>query len=207
MIHKTIRRLCRSCRSFTVAEMTLVVSIVAMVGLAVNQSVVNGVKLWDFTRQLSVEEDVFIFLDRLGLDLRNAFHFSQLAFEGTGENVAFPTVTWTRQDRRIAGVRDDYCEQIGRVEYAFDKAKGTITRRQANYSQSLQDKFGSERVLASPVAGLKFSYLYATGEETVWEDESRGYLPVAVQVEIKIKEYNGDVRVLSRLLDIPLAGT
>jgi hypothetical protein len=186
--------------------MTLVVSIMAMIGLAVNQSVVNGIKLWDFTRQFSVEEDVFIFLDRLGLDLRNAFPLAQFAFDGTEENVAFPTVIRTRQDRMIAGHPDDYCEQIGRVEYVFDKAKRTITRRQANYSQALQAQFGPERVLAAPVEGLKFSYLYSAGEEFAWEEEGR-HFPAAVRVEIKIKEYNGDIRVLSRLLDIPLSGT
>ena len=187
--------------------MTLVVSIMAMIGLAVNQSVVNGMKLWEFNRQLTVEEDVFIFLDRLGLDLRNAFHFSQFAFNGTEVKVVFPTVVRTRQDRMITGDPDDYCEQIGRVEYVFDKAKQSVTRRQANYSQALQSKFGPERVLAAPVEGLKFSYLYPVGQEWGWEEEARGHLPVAMRVEIKIKEHSGETRVLSRLLTLPLSGS
>jgi len=207
MRRRVLKILCRSRRSFTVAEMTLVVSLVAMIGLAVNQAVVNGVKLWGFTRHLSVEEDIFIFLDRLGLDLRNAFHFSLIVFDGAEAKLVFPTVVRIRQDRMMAGQQDDYCEQLGRVEYVFDKSQGVIIRRQANYSQALQAKFGAERVLASSVEELNFSYLYATGEELVWEDEGRGRLPVAVRVEVKFKEYNGDDREFARLLDIPLSGT
>ena len=206
-IHIKSGRLSRSRRSFTVVEMTLVVSLLAMIGLAVNQSVVNGIKLWDFTRQFTVEEDVFIFLDRLGSDLRNAFPFSPLTVNGTESTIAFPTMVRTRRDRMAAGNTDDYCDQIGRVEYAFDKVNRTVTRRQANYSQALQSRFGPQRVLAVPVEGLKFSYLYPNGEDLTWEDDARGQLPLAVRVEMQIKEHGGDIRVLSRLLDIPLAGT
>lgn len=207
MRQNVLKHFYRSRRSFTVAEMTLVVSLLAMIGLAVNQSVVNGVKLWGAARHLSVEEDVFIFLDRLGMDLRNAFQFSLIAFDGAEAELVFPTVVRTRQDRVIVGQQEAYCEQIGRVEYVFDKAQGTVTRRQANYGQALQSKFGAERVLASSVEGVSFSYLYATDGELVWEDEGRGFLPLAVRVEVKFKEYNGDTREFARLLDIPLSGT
>ncbi len=196
----------RSLRSFTVIEMTLVISILAMIGLAVNRSVVNSLKLWELSRHFTLEEDAIVFLDKIGVDLRNAFAFSQFNFEGEETRLSIPTLVRVPQDKKISEHSVRYVDQIGKVEYLYDKASHAVIRKQANYSQALKSEFGTQRVVVSPVQALKLSYLVPDGQDYIWKKELDHVLPVAVLVEIQVRERNGDTRTLTRLLDLPIAG-
>src|SRR3989338_2632588 len=63
-------------KSFTLIEMLLVTSLMAMIGLAVYHSLVNGMKIWDASTRYTAEEDVALFFDKISQDIRSATNYS-----------------------------------------------------------------------------------------------------------------------------------
>ena len=185
-------------RGFTLLETVLVVSLLSVVSLAVYNAIANGLRVWQRSQQFLLEEDAALFLDKLEYDLQNGLDYSLLAFDGAVRKISFPAVVRTWQDQRIAGsAQPELIEQIGMVQYSYDKIDRTVFRSQANYSQALNGKFGEARPLVSPLSGLKFSFLVVSGKETKWQQRAAGQLPRAVKVEIEYQEKNGNHSALA----------
>jgi type II secretory pathway component PulJ len=193
----------RAIKSFTLTEMLLVVSLIAMVSLALYHSIANGLKIWDRSQRFRVEEDIAFFLDKLGVDVHNTFAYSSIPWEGKENEISFPTIVRTLKDKHISSGRIDYVEQIGKVEYLFDKINFALYRRQANYGQAVKKRFGPWQVLAHPVRSVRFSYLSKGEDNGVWERDTQEILPTAVRVDIELVEDSGEIRRITRLISIP----
>ncbi|HSV43921.1 MAG TPA: hypothetical protein VLJ10_05135, partial [Candidatus Bathyarchaeia archaeon] len=76
--------------SFTLIELLLVASLLSLISVSLYQALSNGLRVWQYTRRLSVEEDVMIFLDKLSADLRNSFDYSLFFFDEGKNYVSFP---------------------------------------------------------------------------------------------------------------------
>lgn len=185
-------------------EIILVVSLVSLVGLAAFKTIANGLKIWEQSLQLGVEEDVAIFLDKLTNDLKNSFHFSLLTFEGYPNLIAFPTIVRTREDRKKHYGREEYVDQLGKVEYYFDSLKKAIYQRQANYSQACEEEYGKKRLLAKSIYSLEFTYHINLDGELVTRNKTDGRSPQALEVEIKFKETTGKLRTVRKFINIPV---
>jgi prepilin-type N-terminal cleavage/methylation domain-containing protein len=187
---------------FTLVEVLLVTAIFASIGLAVFTCLSNGLKLWSRSQRLIVEEDATIFFDRFSSDLRNAFVYSHIPFEGGTSRLAFPTVVYTPADRASARVREGYVDQIGMVRYSFDSSGGNVVREQANYSQATHGNWGSVKIEVSGVKELRFRYFYpGSSEPALTAAEDKG-LPSGVEVEIRFPGGDGD-KILKRYVPIP----
>lgn len=188
---------------FTLIEMLLVVSLLSVTGLAVYQSIANGMKIWERSRKFVVDEDISISIDKMSRDLRNALNYSLIPFKGEEIRIVFPTMVRTAADKE-ATVNSGDIDQVGRVEYSFDKMKSGLFRRQANYSQAVEGEFGPRRVLAGPLHSVNFFYYYDTGEETEIKRETEGVMPSALKIEIEFLEDTGKMRKIERLISIPI---
>ena len=189
-------------RGFTLVEVLLVTAIFASIGLAVFTCLSNGLKLWGRSQRLVVEEDAVIFMDRFSTDLRNAFLFSEIPFEGEELHLNFPTMVYTPADRSGSRAQEGYVDEIGAVRYSFDSSGKNILREQANYSQATHGNFASARIVVGGVKEFRFRYFYpGSSEPSLTASDDKG-LPSGVEVEIRFPGDDGD-RILKRYVPIP----
>ena len=192
----------RKPKSFTLVEILLVTALFASVSLAVFTCLANGLKLWERSRGLVAQEDVAIFFDKFSSDLRNSFSFSTLSWEGGEYEVAFPAMVRARADRAGSRAAEGYADEIGRVRYVFDVAKGTLSRQQANYSQGTRQEWGMPQVLASGIKEVRFKYFFPGTRDYTLHVDKGGAIPSGVEVEV----WTGDGesgRPQKRFISIP----
>ncbi|NTV28815.1 MAG: prepilin-type N-terminal cleavage/methylation domain-containing protein [Candidatus Omnitrophica bacterium] len=183
---------------FTLVEVLLVTAIFASIGVAVFTCLSNGLRLWTRTQRLVVEEDATVLFERLGGDLRNAFLYSRIPFEGDMGQLAFPTVVYTPADRMSSRAREGYVEQVGMVRYFLDSSSGRVLRAQANYSQATRGSGGPAIVMVNGVKDFRLRYFYAGSLEPSMTVHDSSSLPVGVEVELSFSD-----KVLKRYLPIP----
>src|SRR6185295_6747012 len=112
----------------TFIEMMLVVVMIGMVSLALYKSFSNGLRVWQKSRQLIVEEDILIFFDKFADDLRNTYVYSNLPMTGDARRMDFPAFVWMPRMNAAPEAKDEFAEQLGRIEYYFDDGKKQIMR-------------------------------------------------------------------------------
>jgi len=189
-------------RGFTFIEIMLVTAIFATLSAAIFTCLSDGIKLWDRGRQLMSQEDAAIFLDRFSSDLRNTFNYSKLSFIGGEYEVAFPTVVWTPADRVSVRAQEGLVDQMGRVAYAYDPERGTVVRRQANYSQALREEWGADEVVVPSVRSLRFHYFYTASKDPNMSVDEGDAIPSGVEVELVIPS-GKEEKVFKRYIAVP----
>lgn len=190
-------------RAFTLIEMLLVASLLSVTGLAVYHSIATGLRVWEYSRRYSAEEDVAVFFEKLSLDLQNTYRYGGIVFEGKAEKVFIPTIVRTPIDKKISA-SGDIIEQMGGAEYFLQKGEKSICLRQANYSQALKKKFFQPRTLAKPIENLKFTYYYYEDGKLSAKKTAANGIPVSILVEIDFVEVTGSIRHLQRMINIPV---
>lgn len=196
--------------SYTLIEMLLVVSILSMVSLILFHTLCSGLNIWERSRKFIVEEDIAIFFDKIGQDLRNSFIFSKISFVGKETLVRFPTRI------KIARPQDkEVLEQIGEVEYYFGPDKKSLFRRQLSYGQALnhdgteqalRGDAGKERLLLSSVESVRFVYYFLEGNGAILKKETDAARPRGVTVEVEFLDGRRK-RSLRKLINLPQEAT
>jgi len=189
-------------RGFTFIEIMLVTAIFAALSGAIFTCLSNGIKLWERGRQLMVQEDAAIFLDRFAADLRNTFNYSRFSFSGGEFAVAFPTVVWTPADRVSVRASEGIVDQLGMVSYAYDPEHGTVIRREANYSQALQEQWGVDEIVVLAVKSLRFHYFYTASKDPRMAVDEGDAVPSGVEVELVIPG-GKEEKVFKRYIAVP----
>ncbi len=189
-------------RGFTFIEIMLVTAMFATLSAAIFTCLSNGIKLWERGRLLMSEEDTAIFFDRFSSDLRNTFKYSKLSFVGEEGFVVFPTLVWTPSDRVSVRANEGVIDQMGKVRYEYDAEHGTVVRRQANYSQALQETWGWEEVVVPAVKALRFHYFYTASKDPHMSVEEGADIPAGVEVELVIPSGKED-KVFKRYIAVP----
>jgi hypothetical protein len=188
-------------KSFTLIEMLMVTSLLAVTGLAIYHSLVNGIKVWQISNRHTQEEDIAIFFDKVSQDLHNAFPFSLIKFDGKENKFSFATNVRTLKDRWDPN--PEYINQIGRVEYQFNKPNGTLSRRQANYGQAVNDKFDPSRPVVRLVKDVKFAYYVVDGDKIVAKKRTSDQWPVGILIEITFADQGEQDNIMSKFITIP----
>ena len=187
-------------KSFTLIELLLVVSILAMISLALFNSLADGLKIWERSRKFVVHEDVAILFDKIGGDLRNCFSYSKIPFVGKVNRIRFAARV---KDLKTMD-QNQLAEKIGGVEYYFDSTQKSLYRRQASYGRALKGEFREGRALLNSVESLRFSYYYAQGKEIILKEEADS-LPRAVGVEVQF--WDGHTKQsVRKLINLPQGG-
>lgn len=202
MVIKKIIKIREQYKGFTYIEMLLVVSLLSITSLALYNTFVSGMKIWYQANQLVVEEDIFLFFDRLSTDLYNSFYFSQINFDGEEDKISFPSILTVLADER-GTQKGEYIDQIGKVEYYFDKEDNQIYRRQYNYSEAQNKKTPKARSIAKAINDVKFHYYYQVkgGYEI---STTADKLPSLVEVELAFKDSFGKKKTFRKIIDIPI---
>jgi len=196
-------------RGFTLIELVLVTAILAVIGMAVYGTFSNGLNIWVKVTEESVNEDIYLFFEKISVDLRNSFKLTGLRFKGGKTKVSFPS--------KIKYKGEDGLENtIGEITYYIDRKKKTLMRREANYSEVYRKKPGFVRILSENISSLQFKY-YVYEEKykkyawvTDWQlsDEFFGEvieetLPLVVKIEIGIPGEKGEQKFV-KTVQLPM---
>ena len=190
-------------KGMTLVEVLLVVSLVSFVSLCIFHVINNGLQVWQRSRQVSLEEDVVIFFDKLSRDLRNVYRFSKLDFQGGPHKLTFPTIIHTVTEARQR-TTEDTMDQCGNVQYYFDILNKNIQRRQANYSQALKGDFDRGIAMIKNVESASFSYYYLTDTQAIRSDSALDRLPQGVEVQVKFSDAFGK-KMMKKYIDLPIS--
>lgn len=189
----------------TLVEILLVTSLISGMSIAIYQSLNNGLKVWQKTKQMVVEEDVVIFLDKISYELRNTFLFSRFGHYGDEHQFAFPTIVRMLQSVDGDNSNQIYTDQIGQVEYFFDPLAKILYKRKANYALAVENLFFEDEVVLRNVENLKFTYIYFTEHEEVVSDVTYDQFPAGVNIQITVTQDSG-AKSLEKYISIPVGG-
>lgn len=184
-------------KAYTLIEMLLVVSILSMISLALFHTLSGALNIWERSRRFVVEEDIAIFFDKIGGDLRNAFPYSKMSFIGKSTLLRFPTRVQT-----FRAQEEEIFQGMGEVEYYFDSGKKSLFRRQLSYGQALRGDPGKERRLLNSVESVHFVYYFLEGNESVVKKETDAAMPRGVAVEVVFVD-GREKRSLRKLINLP----
>jgi prepilin-type N-terminal cleavage/methylation domain-containing protein len=191
------------CRAFTLIEMLIVASLLSVTGLAVYHAIANGMRVWEYSRRYSSQEDIAIFFEKITADLQNVYQSSLISFDGKAQNIFIPTIVRMPADQGSPD-KGQMIEQMGAAEYYLQAGKRTIYRRQNNYSQALKNKKNIQaRALSDSVTRLHFSYFVVEDGELKLKKKLSDEIPASVQIEIDFVEVGGNVRHLQRMINLP----
>ncbi len=192
--------------AFTLVEVLLVSSLVALVSLAIFRCFGNGLKLWGKAQHLNREAEVVIFLDKMAEDLRSTVVMSGFNFKGTAQQLSFPATVNTRADQRSARKKEEMVWQIGAVKYRYDVEGRAIYRQQANYAQASKKRWSQEEVpVVKGIEGLEFHYDIASDKGFLLKSEISEGVPLGVMVEVRFNDEGGPHQ-FKRFLSIPVGG-
>lgn len=196
-------RFYRNRLAFTLIEMILVTSLLSVTGLAVYHAIANGIKIWQYSLRYSAQEDVAVLIEKLTVDLQNTFFYSLIAWEGKPDKILFSTIIRAPADK-TSPENGQILDQMGSVEYFYQKGKKTVFRRQSVYGQALKTKKKSEaRALASPVESIRFTYYQIEGGKIKAKKSISNSVPFAIQIDVELKEAGGSLAHLTRMIEIP----
>jgi len=192
-------------KGFTFVEVMLVVSLVTVVGLAVYTSFSHGLRIWGRGQDIVAEEDVFIFLEKLSLELRNSFVFSQVAFNGETRQLMFPGVFQSGKTIATGSGGKEYPLQVGAVGYSFDPLEKIIYKQQLNYGQVVNKVAAHKVPVVRNVQNIKFGYVPRSGSTLIEKFVSTKELPRAVYVEVELLRGKTSHKI-KKYIRIPTAG-
>jgi type II secretory pathway pseudopilin PulG len=165
----------------TLVELLVVGAIVAVIGAAVAAMLAGGLRVWERAHaEAKNEAALAIGFDILERDVRNAFAFYGIPFQGRAASVSFSGLV------AAGGAQGRGPERIGTIRYAFDVQRQAVLRQTWLFPGAQPDSAGAEALL-SGIAEWTLTYLRGTREgafsgwQNSWEGEHT--LPLAVRVE------------------------
>lgn len=187
----------------TFIEVLIVSALIAVVSLSLYHGLNNGLKVWQRSQQLVVEEDILIFFEKLTKDLHNAYRFSTIAFEGVPSRFAFPVIQNSVIESSLNEQSQEYTEQLSKVEYIFDYNKNTLFRRQANYAQALEDQYAQPRAIVKGVSEVVFKYYYMTDTDEIYTESVLETIPSRIEVTVSFSD-RGYRRAMRKDIILPI---
>lgn len=190
---------------FTLVELLIVISLVALIGMSLYAMFESAMSMMHRVSRSEVAEDVDIFLERFDREVSSQVTFKGIPFEGKEMFLSFPSRI--ELDKKALLNRG-----IGRVSYFFDESNRTFARRQENMNRIYKPEETREATAAlEGVSGLKCQYfVYRKAEKTFewvseWNSlENNGEIPSAVKVEFSCVR-GEETYAFERTVAIPIA--
>ena len=121
------RTLERKGTGFTLVELLVTTSLMAMVGGAAVAALAGGLRVWDRATSLGTDQQaMLIAFERMRRDLHNLRRFAPIQFEGDYHEYAFPVVEAANADSNAP-------KEIGRLGYFHDERRQLLCRSFAPY--------------------------------------------------------------------------
>ena len=175
----------RLCRGFTLVELLVTTSLMAVVGGTAVAALAGGLQVWGRAKEFGTQQQaILITFDQIRRDLQNTRTFQAVPFQGRYDQCAFAAVD------RMDG-NPDAAPEIGRLGYFLDEPHRVLCRSFVPYrlagAARLTDR--CDAVLEG-VTRVRFSYFGQgkEGGEAAWRqswDAARP--PLAVKAEVSVR--------------------
>jgi len=182
-----IRRKLKPEKGFSLIEIIVVVTIFSIIALAVGSSFISGMKLWNRAKDADFPKyELFLSLESIARDFRQSVSVTGVLFEGTSEEVSFPTLVG---------------DSIVKVTYKFDPQEKTLLRREVGLKDVLSEtakENAKERQILS-LEELTFSYLCKDMEKNTyiwidtWEKGKGIFIAIKLKGRLKDNEFTKTV--------------
>jgi len=168
---------------FSLIETMVVVTIFSIVALAIGSSFISGMKLWNRAKDADFPKyELFLSLESIARDFRQSLHVSGALFEGTSEEVSFPTLVGN---------------SIVRVTYKFDPQEKALFRKEVGFKAFLlgKEKENTTEKQVLPLESLSFSYLYKDMDKNsyswvdIWEKDKGIFIAIKLKGRFKDNEF------------------
>ena len=201
----------RPASAYTLVEILAVLAIFVMAAVAVTSAAAGALRVYARAREYSgAQTDLLLAIERFERDLRNAFVFEGIGFDGDRNSFSFPGIIRPRQREG----QEPMPAVPGRVAYSLDPDGHRLVLYRTPY-WDLPDAAGRPDAadalpLAEQVAGVVFSYYYYDPEveRNVWLDQWRRAqgVPLAVRIQLKSPADGSEQAMdLQRTIFIPIA--
>ena len=194
-------RINKTTAGFTLVEILLSISLIAVLGLVVYSTLNGGLRIWRRANTPSIGEDVSIFFEKLSGDMYNSFPYKDIEFIGSAEGFQCASIVST--DSLNPGL----AHGVGEVSYFYDKDNQAIIRRKKNLSVIFKEGNGiDQKMIGNVTAGL-FQYYYYDPrlKEYFWIDEWKkgSGIPLALAAKLDITYGSKDYK-FSKFIIIPV---
>ena len=193
-------------KGFTLIELMVSASILGFIGLAILTTFGSGFHVYERVQSYGgLQADALLSLEEMERDLRSAFPFSTIGFEGSAQKIAFPamieTVEMIEDEERIV-------PSVGKVSYYIkeDNEQSVLIRDQWGYSQAGKAQAKEyQSSLLTYVKELQLSYYYFDEENSEygwkesWSEEDEN-LPAAVKIELTFEDRGQDIQLVRTVL-------
>ncbi len=191
-------------KGFTLIEMVITLSIMAMIATAVFSTLAGGINVYKRVKDYGGQQrDALLSLEKFGKELSNIFVISGINFTGDSKNAAFPG---------FVSVSSGNPSGIGRVSYYFDDKTGDFLRVEQGYAETMVKSEKPQPIAPRKIASLKsltFSYYYFDQDAKiyVWKNswDTVGTIPIGVKIETEFDTGAKTIKV-NRIVFIPIAG-
>ena len=176
-------------RGFTLVEILVTASLMAVVGAATVAALSGGIRVWERAVQFGVSRQASVMVcGRFRQDLQNLRQFAPIPFTGTYEEVAFATVGQDVADRTRP-------PELGTLSYVLDERAHSLCRAFVPYRQLRRVRL-KERCqdILDGLTRLRFAYFGVSeeGGDAGWTDRWESVEPpLAVKVEIAMAARDG----------------
>jgi len=172
-------------RGFTLVELLVTTSLMALVGSATVGALAGGVRVWERARAFDAQEQAALIAGhRLRRDLHNVRRFSPVPFHGAYDR-------WTAAAVDASPVRDEVVAELGQFGYFLDERAHRLCRSFIPYrllrAQRMTDRCHS---VLEGVRRVRFSYFGSDpasgtlGWTGRWEADEP---PMALKAELTVE--------------------
>ncbi|MBL7085422.1 MAG: prepilin-type N-terminal cleavage/methylation domain-containing protein [Candidatus Omnitrophica bacterium] len=184
-MRQRIWRINNTDKGFTLLELLITASLIALMGLAIYSTFARGIAVWERGGMTDViEQETRFGLEKMAKELRNSFKFSGIKFSGTKNDVSFPTYV------NIAGIGEAPKWEVGEVSYFYSSKKKSFFRKKANYVDLFQDDEPEAEEMVSQINNLEISYYFfdPIGKSYKWKDswDGKESFPLGVKISLTV---------------------
>ena len=160
--------------AFTLVELLVATSLMALVGGASVAALAGGVRVWERAAAFGTAQHSFLVAtDRMRRDLQNVRRFKPILFEGSYNQYAAASVG-------RADPRSDRSEELGRLGYFLDERQHRLCRSFVPYRLMRRDRLTDHcHAMLDDVTRMRWSY-YGKNDEratTGWCEHWRSSEP------------------------------
>ena len=199
-------------KGFTLLELLIAVSILAIVSLAVAFTFAAGLKVYSAAQRFDPDTaGLLLSLEEMERDIKNTYDLSGIDFNGRPDTASFAGLV-----KKTAKKGPEF-ELPGLVSYYFDDDKHYLMKTEKTYAEAVSKEYTGRGLVKrlAPAEEITFSYysydpkIKAFNWASSWDkpEETEGYsMPLAVKVKVVYKNAETDgLTTLDRTFFIPTA--
>ena len=192
-------------RGFTLLEMLITISLMALVAGAVVASVAGGFRVWRRVAVYGVHEQASLLaFEGLRRDLHSAMPFKLVPFSGAYDEMTFAAVGRNPHE-------PDAVKELGREGYYLDAVHDVLCRSFAPYRRSDEVRLKDRcEVVLEHVQRLRFDYFGAEQgtQEAAWTQSwDAKTAPMAVKMSVTLQDGREPATSHSTVVFLPAVGS